>query len=56
MGAGLTSGTFLGDASNASSDIAGTSQANGDVQASLNDFGALQAEVKVNTGVMVKGP
>lgn len=51
----LTSGTFLGDASNASNDTSGTGQAANDVQAILNDFSALNAELAQNSGVKAKG-
>jgi hypothetical protein len=54
-GAGVTSGTFLGDASNASSDTSGTSQADSDVQALLNDFNSLNAELAQNSGVKAQG-
>ena len=51
----LVSGTFLGDASNATNDTADTSQADSDVQAILNDFTALNAELLNNSGVQAKG-
>jgi hypothetical protein len=54
-GADLTSGTFLGDASDASDDTAGTSQAASDVHAVLNDFATLNAELLTTSGVQAKG-
>lgn len=54
-GDSLASGTFLGDASNAAEDTAGTSQAASDVQAILTDFGNLNAELAQNSGVQAKG-
>jgi hypothetical protein len=44
-GAGLTSGTFLGDASNATNDTPGSSQALADCQATVADFKAIQGEL-----------
>lgn len=51
----LTSGTFLGDASSASNDTSGTSQAGGDVQAILGDFNSLNAELAQASGVKAQG-
>lgn len=51
----LTSGTFLGDASNASNDTSGTSQANSDVQAVLSDFNSLNAELAQTSGAEAQG-
>jgi hypothetical protein len=53
-GDSLASGTFLGDASDASSDTSGTSQAVSDVQEVLGDFSALNAELAQNSGVTAK--
>lgn len=51
----LTSGTFLGDASNASNDTSGTSEADSDVQALLSDFNSLNAELAQTSGVKAQG-
>jgi hypothetical protein len=51
----LTSGSFLGDASDASEDTAGTAQADSDVQATISDFGELNAELAQYAGVQAKG-
>lgn len=47
----LTSGTFLGDASNASNDTSGTSEADSDVQALLSDFNSLNDELAETSGI-----
>jgi hypothetical protein len=52
----LSSGTFLGDASNASNDTPGTPQAVSDCQAVLNDFASLKTELASNApGSGIKG-
>jgi hypothetical protein len=42
---GLTGGTFLGDASNATNDTPGSSEALADCQATVANYKALQAEL-----------
>ncbi len=47
---------FLNDASTASGDISGTSQADSDAQTTINDLAALNAELKTTApGVQIKG-
>ena len=47
--------TFLNDASTASQDTSGTSQADSDVQSVLTDFASLNAELASTSGVQAKG-
>lgn len=54
-GDSLTSGTFLGDASNASNDTSGTSEADSDVHALTSDFNSLNAELAQASGVEAQG-
>lgn len=54
-GDSLASGTFLGDASNASNDTSGTSEADSDVHALLNDFNSLNAQLAQTSGVKAQG-